>query len=212
MRDQRMLNDDRPSLPAVRPTTALRDAVVDRLSAGFASGALDTDEFERRVTVAHTSLSAAEIEALTSDLPPAEGTALTAPKQARALVPAAAARTRDRALTVFGSATRSGRWTVPRLLEVRAVFGNIELDFREAVMPAGAVEVNVWAVFGNVEITVPPHLAIEATGTAIFGNFDQVSRAPNQAEPDAPLLRVTGTSVFGNAEIHMRLPAGMSRK
>jgi hypothetical protein len=207
-----MLQGDQPALPAIRPTTALRESVVDRLSAGFVSGALDTDEFERRVTVAHTSLSSAEIEALTVDLPPAESTALAARTQARALVPASAASSRERALTVFGSATRSGRWTVPRLLEVRAVFGNIELDFREAVMPAGVVELRVRAVFGNVEITVPPHLAVEATGAAIFGNFDHVSRAPSEAAADAPLLRVTGTSVFGNAEIHMRLPTGTRRK
>jgi hypothetical protein len=40
----------------------------------------------------------------------------------------------------------------------------------------------------------------------VFGNFDHVSRAPTQAAPDAPVLRVIGTSVFGNVEIHMRLP------
>jgi hypothetical protein len=189
--------------PAQRPTTALRDRIIERLSSGFADGAIDTDEFERRVTVVHRSESAAEIEALVHDLPPAKSP--TAPVT-RALVPAAQARPLARTVSVFGNVTRRGNWTVPRKLEVRAIFGNVELDFREAQLPAGVIELHVRPMFGNIEITVPPHLAIEADGSAIFGNFDHVSRVPNQATPDAPVLRVIGTSIFGNVEIHMRLP------
>jgi hypothetical protein len=192
-----------------RPNTALRDQIIDRLSTGFAEGALDTDEFERRVTVVHRSESAAEIEALIADLPAPVGAAalVAAPSPAlRNVVPAATARPWSRTMSVFGSTTRSGGWAVPRQLDVRAVFGNVELDFREAVLPAGVVELNVSALFGNIEITVPPHLAIEAEGNAILGNFDHVARAPSSADPDAPLLRITGRSLFANVEIHMRLP------
>ena len=200
-----MAGQNVPAVPAVRPTTALRDRIIDRLSTGFADGALDTEEFERRVTVVHTSVSAVEIEALVADLP-APARALVPTATTRALVPAGEARARGRTLSVFGSIVRRGSWSPPRVLEVKAVFGNIELDFREAVLPAGVIELHVKAVFGNVEITVPPHLAIEAEGSAVFGNFDHVSRAPSEADPEAPVLRVVGQSVFGNVEIHMRLP------
>ena len=122
------------TVPAQRPTTALRDRIIERLSTGFADGAIDTDEFERRVTVVHRSESAAEIEALVDDLPPSK----TPPAPVtRALVPAAQARPHARTVSVFGSVTRRGNWTVPRKLEVRAIFGNVELDFREALLPAG---------------------------------------------------------------------------
>jgi hypothetical protein len=197
------MTEQRLTVPAHRPTTALRDRIIERLSTGFADGAIDTDEFERRVTVVHRSESAAEIEALVDDLPPSK----TPPAHVtRAVVPAAQARPHARTVSVFGSVTRRGNWTVPRKLEVRAIFGNVELDFREAQLPAGVIELHVRPMFGNIEITVPPHLAIEADGSAIFGNFDHVSRAPSQAAPDAPVLRVIGTSIFGNVEIHMRLP------
>ena len=56
--------DNSLTVPALRPTTALRDRIIERLSTGFAEGVIDTDEFERRVTVVHTSESAAEIEEL----------------------------------------------------------------------------------------------------------------------------------------------------
>jgi hypothetical protein len=201
--------------PMARPNTALRDQIIDRLSTGFAEGAIDTDEFERRVTIVHRSESAADIEALVADLPaPVAGQALVVapnPAAVRTVVPAASARPWARTMSVFGSTTRSGGWAVPRQLDVRAVFGNVELDFREAVMPAGVVELNVAALFGNIEITVPPHLAIEAEGDAILGNFDHVARAPSSASADAPLLRITGRSLFANVEIHMRLPGDRGR-
>jgi hypothetical protein len=186
-----------PRVPA-----ELRDRVIDRLSAAFAEGVIDTEEFERRVTVAHRGATVGEVEALVGDLP--AGAALA--ERPGELVPAAQAPQRARALSVFGSTRRAGRWSVPRQLEVRAVFGNVELDFRDAVLPAGSVELDLRAVFGNIEITVPPHLAVEAEGNAVLGNFDHVDRASRELPSDAPVLRIKGTSVFANVEIQMRLP------
>jgi hypothetical protein len=182
--------------------TEVRERVIDRLSTAFAEGALETEEFERRVTVAHRSGAREEVEALVGDLPPGRGVAA----ERTALVPAAEAPARARTMSVFGSTRRAGRWSVPRQLEVRAVFGNVELDFRNAVLPAGEVELDLRAVFGNIEITVPPHLAVEAEGNAVLGNFDHVDRAPRELPSDAPVLRIKGTSVFANVEITMRLP------
>jgi hypothetical protein len=201
MPSDRLVPEPPPSVLALRPSAALRDRAIERLSAAFAEGSLETEEFERRITVAHRSASSAEIEAVLADLPLAS----SQPELQTALVPAAQAPAGARTLSVFGSTRRSGRWAVPRRLTVKAVFGNVELDFRNAVLPAGPVELDVSAVFGNIEITVPPHLAVESNGSAILGNFDHVDRAPAQLAPDAPILRISGTSVFGNVEITMRL-------
>jgi len=193
-------NPDPPKALATRPTTTVRDGAIERLSAAFAEGALDTEEFERRVTVVQRSGSLQEIEGLLADLP------LAAPvPQQTALVPAAQAPAGSRTLAVFGSTTRGGAWAVPRRLAVRAVFGNVELDFRNAVLPAGPIDLEVSAVFGNIEITVPPHLAVASDGAAILGNFDHVDRAAHDLPADAPVLRIRGKSVFGNVEISMKL-------
>src|SRR5688500_7826337 len=118
---------------STRPTTAMRDQIIDRLSTGFAEGAIDTEEFERRVTTVHRSESAAELEALLADLPrPAQ--ALVPSHPPRFLVPAGTASPRARTMSVFGSTTRTGSWAVPRHMDVRAVFGNVELDFCDAVL------------------------------------------------------------------------------
>jgi hypothetical protein len=200
-----MPTSDRPypgtALAPSGPTTESRELAIERLSAAFATGAIDTEEFERRVTIAHRSGSLQEIQALLGDLP--VGT--QAPSLTRELIPPDQAPPRARTLSILGSTRRAGRWSVPRQMEVRSYFGNVELDYRNAVLPAGEIVLDLKAVFGNIEITVPPHLAVAAEGNAVLGNFDHVDRAPAQHSADAPVLRITGTSVFGNVEITMRL-------
>jgi hypothetical protein len=196
-----------PEVPASlvpHPTTQARDRAIERLSAAFAEGALDTDEFERRVTVAHRTSSTQEIATILADLPDAT-VALVPATSPTAMASATRAPACARALSVFGSTRRAGQWVVPSKLEVKAVFGNVELDFRSAVLPDGVVDLDVSAVFGNIEIVVPPHLAVEADGNAILGNFDHVDRAPRELAPDAPVLRIRGRCVFGNVEVGMRL-------
>src|SRR5450631_210426 len=86
-------NDDRPTGLARPDRAALarvhdaRERAIAALSEGFANDALDVDEFERRVTLAHTSDSPEEIAALTADL--AASTTALAPATV-ALAPATA--------------------------------------------------------------------------------------------------------------------------
>jgi hypothetical protein len=196
---------------AVRPTTDVRDRVIAVLSDAFARGTLEVEEFERRVTVAHRSDSVAEIEALLGDLPvPATPTAPAAP--ARTLVPASEVRRSGLALAVMGGTRRIGAWTVPRTLNVVSVMGGSQLDFREARLPAGVVEVRVLSMMGGVEIIVPPQLAVEAEGAAIMGGFEHIERAPMTPDPAAPLLRVTGLAVMGGVHIETRLPGESARE
>jgi len=191
-------------MPPTRPTTALRERIIDRLSAGYAEGALELPELERRLTTAHRSESDAELEGLVADLPAVSEKALTvAPRRPVEQNLRAPTTPVARTLSVFSSTTRRGQWAVPRRMQVKAIFGNVELDFREAVMPPGPVDLEVRAIFGNIEITVPPQLAVESDGSAVLGNFDLVDRAPVRAEGDAPVLRVHGRSIFGNVEVKL---------
>jgi hypothetical protein len=191
----------------------LRHATIERLSEAFAQDELGLDEFERRVDAAFDARSLADLDRLVADL----GRALTpsaVPEIARSgdtgagplVLHDSQVRPIRVALAVLGTTERRGRWSLPRSARVVAVFGNVELDLREVVLPAGVTELFVRALFGNVELTVSPHLAVEASGTAVLGSFSSVSRVP--AEPgDEPILRVIGSSVFGNVEIHTR-PVG----
>src|SRR5689334_3625286 len=110
-----MAGDNQLTLTRARES---RERVIAGLSEHFAHDRLDIDEFERRVTVAQTSDSPAEIEALLADLPALDpGTAL-ATVPATALVPASQVQDRQTMFAVMGGSERRGAWNVPRHLKI----------------------------------------------------------------------------------------------
>jgi hypothetical protein len=186
-----------------------REKVIGALQEHFAHDALDVDEFERRVTLAHTSESQQAILALLDDLPVLADGSARAPRAA--LVPAAEVRPTQTLRAVMSSTERRGPWSVPRHMRARATMSSMVLDFRDARLPAGPVEVDLRAVMSSVEIIVPPGLAVETEGAAVMGTFEHIDRAPAHADPEAPLLRVRGLTVMGSVEIKMRLPGETER-
>lgn len=198
-------------MPALQRVHDARERAIAVLSDAFAQDALDVDEFERRVTRVHTTDSIAEIESLLADLPNAASATPAAPSVA--LVPAgdAAEAPPQTVYAVFGGVDRRGSWTVPRRLKVVAMMGGANLDLREARFPRGVIDLEVKAIFGGVQILVPPGLAVEVQGTAIMGGFQNVNRSPPTPDPDAPLLRVRGVALMGGVDISMRLPGESER-
>jgi hypothetical protein len=86
------------------------------------------------------------------------------------------------------------------------VFGGSVLDLREATLADGVSELSVRAIFGGVQIIVPPTLAVEVDGTAILGGVDHVERTPVVPDPERPVLRVTAFAALGGVEVVTRLP------
>ncbi|MDB4983412.1 MAG: hypothetical protein JWM82_4164 [Myxococcales bacterium] len=185
-----------------------RERAIATLSEHFAQDALDVEEFERRVTLAHQAETPAALAALVADLPVLAD--VPTPAARAALVPAADVRPAQTVFGLMSSTERRGAWVVPRRMRVRGTMSSIVLDFRDARLPAGPVDVQIRAVMSSVEILVPPGLAVEvggvASAVAIMGSFEHVDRAPAHPDPDAPLLRVSGLVFMGSVEIKMRLP------
>jgi hypothetical protein len=210
---------DRAALARAREA---RDRVIARLSDEFAHDVLGVEEFERRVTLAQTSESVEEIEALLRDLPDGPGQSRApapvtprvapAPGPSVSLAPMEPYGERQTLLAILGGIGRNGRWLVPRRFRVVAMMGGAHLDLREAIFPPGPVELEVIAFMGGVEIVVPPGLAVQTSGTGIMGGFQQINRAPAHPDPDAPLLRIHGFAVMGGVDVKMRLPGESDRE
>ena len=199
-----MAGDNQMVLARVRQT---RERVIAGLSEHFAHDALDIDEFERRVTVAQTSESAVEMEALLADLPALAPDQAAAPATStQALVPASQVQDEQTMFAIMGGSERRGAWSVPRRLKIRTMMGGAVFDFREARLPAGPVDIDIKAMMGGVVIIVPPGLAVEVNGSAIMGGFAHVNRAPATPDPELPLLRIHGLVVMGGVEVRMQLP------
>jgi Domain of unknown function (DUF1707)/Cell wall-active antibiotics response 4TMS YvqF len=181
-----------------------RERVIAALQEHFAHDALDVDEFERRVTLAHTASTTDELEGLLGDLPALAAALALVPKAA--LVPASEVRPVQTVFALMSSTERRGPWVVPRKMRVRATMSSTVLDFRDARLPAGPVDIEIRAIMSSTEIIVPPGLAVDTDGVAIMGSFEHVDRAPADPDPEAPLLRIHGLALMSSVEIKMRLP------
>lgn len=191
-------------------TVEERERAIAVLSEHFTRGDLDVDEFDRRLSLAHAANVPSELARLSDGLPPLASRELTAPP-ARALVPEAQIPAKARVFAMMGGVQRSGAWRVPRRLNVTVAMGGVELDFREARLPAGVIELHVTALMGGVHIIVPPNLAIEAHGHAVMGGFEAVDRAPAAPEPTLPLVRIHGLALMGGVSVETRLPGESER-
>ena len=77
---------------------------------------------------------------------------------------------------------------------VSATFGSVELDLRAAAGVDGAATVNANALFGRINLRVPPDWAVDVRSSAAFGSIES-----KRAEPSDPRARltVTGSCLFG---------------
>lgn len=195
-----------------QPLSHVRRITIDALCEHFANDVMSVEEFERRVDVAHKAATQDEIRALLQDLPggevapaPQHNTPAPAPAR-REFGVTAAAHVKEQAFVVacLGGASRKGRWSPARKNFAVAVMGGTQLDFREAVFGPGLTEVQVFAVWGGVEIIVPPGLRVESHGVAIMGGFDHVADASPSDDMDVPTLRITGLALMGGVEVSVR--------
>ncbi len=189
--------------PARLAVAEARERVLERLSDAFAQDQLGLEEFEARVDGAYQASTEPGLAALVRDLAP-----LPAPQRTEVSTTAVSGSV-PRALAVLGNVERRGRFRLTSGYRATSVLGNIELDLRDAVLPPGVTELRVRAVLGNVEITVPPQLAVECEGTGILASFASLNRVPAEGSEDGPVLRIVGSAVLGNVEIRT-LPRGVT--
>jgi hypothetical protein len=176
---------------------AERERVVQRLAVEFAQDRLTLEEYERRVTEVYRAQGMDALSALTRDLVPVPA---AAPAVATAAARAALSPIK-RMLAFMSGIVRRGAWLVPPDLRVMAVMGGVDLDLREATFTAPVTEVHVLAVLGGVSIKTPPHVRVDAAGSAFLGGFDDHLKSTGPTDPSAPVVRIRGFAVLGGVEV-----------
>ena len=198
----------------------VRQATIDRLCERFAEDRLSMRDFERRLDLAHRATSTRQLATLVAGFP-----APTQEPAAAGLVPATPARqtlpadvvppervpARQFMAGVLGASTRGGAGIAPREMYAVALMGGVELDFREAGFGPGVTEVTVFALWGGVDIIVPPGLQVECSGAGIMGAFERTpdelaDASAGSLDPGSPVLRVNGVAMMGGVDVTTRLP------
>ena len=121
------------------------------------------------------------------------------------VVPPEQVKERAGVLAFMGEQKRVGYWQVPRNFRVACAMGSTVIDLREATISAGVTTIEIFALFGSVEIVVPSGVYVELDGDAFAGEFSFDADPTMRPGPDSPTIRITGSVYFGSVEAQARL-------
>ena len=107
---------------------------------------------------------------------------------------------RHRAL--FSNFTRQGRWRIASESRYSAVFGNVKLDLREAVLPGPAVDIEAKTVFGTIELIVPESVLVELSGGGALSS--QELKIEGAAPDGAPVIRIHHRGLCGSLGVRSK--------
>jgi hypothetical protein len=83
--------------------------------------------------------------------------------------------------------------------EATAIMGGVELDLRYAQMDGDQVTIDTFALWGGIEIWVPPHWNIVSQGLPLMASFEDKTHVTNPGH--GPRLVIRGVAVMGSVEI-----------
>lgn len=205
--------EPKPS-PAERVLPEHREQTVETLTLHFANDRLTMDEFEHRTAAVYAARTLADVQATLEGLPdvPAgtlEGTVVLDEH------PTTASGPQHQQLTVIlSNHERRGTLVIPAKLRIKNILGNVELDLRHATFTSAVTEIDISALLGNVEITLPAGVLVESLGHAMLGTFETGAEqqetlsgtsAVVAADGVVPtLVRLTGKSVLGAVSVWSR--------
>jgi len=173
----------------LRASDTDRDRVLALLAEAMGDGRLTAEEHADRVQRACAARTLGELAELTTDL----------------AVPSAQPVRLDggRAVAgIFGPARRDGRWVVPESLTVTAMFGEVEIDFTEAILQASRVQLYATVVGGRLRLIVPDGVSVTVGGHMVLGR--KRGSTPPPSGPGAPVIEVKALVVGG--EVTVRTP------
>lgn len=183
--------------PAIRASDDEREQTVIRMREHAVAGRLTLEEFAERVSSAYAARTGDELEALLRDLP--ARTEVGSRRRPTRLV-----------LAVFGSSGRDGRIRVRRRVTCLTLFGNVDLDLRQATLEGDVVTVVALALVGAIDIYVPEGVEVDLHGLALFGHRRTRGNDP-PPRAGAPLVRVVAVSVFAGIDV-WRVPTAWAQK
>ncbi len=145
----------------MRASDADRDRVMEVLRAAAVEGRLTPDELDERLEAALSSRTLGQLATLTADL--------VVPPSMPSVPVAARARAGDvmRIGQRGGSVRRTGRWVVPRRLELRSSWCDVWLDFTDAVISHDTLRLDLNMRGGSLVLVAGPGLVVDADALAV---------------------------------------------
>jgi Domain of unknown function (DUF1707)/Cell wall-active antibiotics response 4TMS YvqF len=176
----------RPTPRDLRASDADRERVIALLNEAAGDGRLTLTEHSERAERAYAARTLGELAELTTDLVVASAQ----PIRLDGRKPIAG---------IFGKERRDGRWVVPDRLGVTAIFGEVVLDMREAVLQSHRVTLLATVLGGTVQLIVPDGVAVEITGSGVTSRRSRNETPARTAE--TPVIEVRSFSFAGRVKV-----------
>jgi hypothetical protein len=181
----------RPGPRDLRASDADRERVIGLLNEAAADGRLTLGEHSERAERACSARTLGELAALTTDLAAASAQPIRLD-------------TRRPVAGIFGRERRDGRWVVPERLAVTAVFGEVVLDLREAMLQSQRVTILATVMGGTVQLIVPEGIAVEVTGTGVLSrkSGQAIQKPAGASAPQGmPVIEVRALALGGRVKV-----------
>jgi hypothetical protein len=172
----------------MRASDADRDRTIDVLRAAAGEGRLTADEFDERLGAALSSRTLGDLAGLTADL--VAGPGLTGPATAQA---EDVIRIDQRG----GSVQRTGRWVVPRRLELRSSWCDVKLDFTDAVIGHDMLRIDMNMRGGSLTLVGRPGIVVDADALVTRYADVDIHRADEPGTLVVLRVQLTGRMRYG---------------
>jgi predicted membrane protein len=97
---------------------------------------------------------------------------------------------------LFGSLKRNGRFSVPPELHVKAGFGELKLDLRDALFPEKHVLMVAESLCASVEVLLPEGVTVIDHGMSMMSSH----KVQQTAEEHGPVIHLDGWSVCSDVK------------
>jgi hypothetical protein len=171
----------------LRASDADRERVVTVLTQAAADGRLTLGEHAERAEQAYAARTLGELAVLTADL--------AAPSDQPIRLDG-----RRSVAAIFGRDRRDGRWVVPASFPVTAIFGDVVLDLREALLQSRRVIVYATVIAGHLELIVPDGVAVEMVGRTFMSRKSIRGGRPPAPGSDLPVIEVRMLALGGTVK------------
>ena len=175
-----------------------REDAMTLLDAARAQGFLDSDEYEHRAVAVRSAVNQDDLRPVTRDLANVTQAPISFP-MAQFPPTSQSVQTHESLVKVgfFSGATLAGKWDTPARLHCYAAFGGVDIDFTDAVWTSDEIVIDAYAVFGGINVHVPPGVEVIDRTFAIFGGT-----SVKRTTPGSKRIIVKGIAAFGGIDVN----------
>ncbi|SDK92257.1 DUF1707 SHOCT-like domain-containing protein [Streptomyces indicus] len=189
---------DAAPAPELRASHADRDRVVDVLRIAAGDGMLTAEELDQRVEAALSARTLRELAPLTADLPAVSASSGATVAEVKEL---------ERIEGVHsGAVVRTGRWVVPKRMELAVAWCAVTLDFTDAVITHDTLRIDAELAGKRLTLITRPGVVVDTSGLHLVHAKVKHGRG-SSPQPGTPVtLRVELAGRATHARVIVRPP------